>query len=106
MYILDGKYFVFIDYSMQNVMMKLLSIFGFQNLKYNSGFRGPPTGQLSRTFREFTIKLHCTTRIGNTPTFLHFDLHLDSAYAVHYVYIIIYSALIIFYDLLRPRGKD
>ena len=38
MYILDGKYFVFIDYSMQNVMMKLLSIFGFQNLKQTTGF--------------------------------------------------------------------
>ena len=25
-------------------------------------------------------------RIGSTPTFLHFDLYLYSAYAAHYVY--------------------
>ena len=27
-----------------------------------------------------------TIRIGNTPTFLYFDLYLYSAYAAHYVY--------------------
>ena len=33
--------------------------------------------------------LHYTIRIGSTPTFLHFDLYLYSAYAAHYVYYII-----------------
>ena len=31
--------------------------------------------------------LDYTIRIGNTPTFLYFDLYLYSAYTVHYVYI-------------------
>ena len=30
--------------------------------------------------------LDYTIRIGSTQTFLYFDLHLYSAYAVHYVY--------------------
>ena len=30
--------------------------------------------------------LDYTIRIGSTPTFLYFDLHLYSAYAAHYVY--------------------
>ena len=31
--------------------------------------------------------LDLTIRIGSTPTFLYFDLYLNTAYAVHYVYI-------------------
>ena len=30
-----------------------------------------------------------TLRIGSTPTFLYFDLYLYSAYAAHYVYLIL-----------------
>ena len=30
--------------------------------------------------------LEFTIRIGNTPTFLYFDLYLYTAYAAHYVY--------------------
>ena len=38
-HVYTDKYFIFINYSMyKNVMMKLLSIFGFQNLKQTSGF--------------------------------------------------------------------
>ena len=33
--------------------------------------------------------MYYTIRIGSTPTFLYFDLYLDSAYAAHYVYLII-----------------
>ena len=33
--------------------------------------------------------LDYTIRIGSTPTFLYFDLYLYSAYAAHYVYIIL-----------------
>ena len=33
--------------------------------------------------------LDYTIRIGSTQTFLYFDLYLYSAYAAHYVYIII-----------------
>ena len=31
--------------------------------------------------------LDFTTHIGSTPTFLYFDLYLNTAYAAHYVYI-------------------
>ena len=34
--------------------------------------------------------LDYTIRIGSIPTFLYFDLYLDSAYAAHFVYLIIY----------------
>ena len=30
--------------------------------------------------------LDFTIRIGSTPTFLYFDLYLNTAYAAHYVY--------------------
>ena len=40
--------------------------------------------------------LDYTIRIGSTPTFLYFDLYLYSAYAAHFVYIIIYHIL---YDI-------
>ena len=30
-----------------------------------------------------------TIRIGSTPTFLYFDLYLYSAYAAHYVYLLL-----------------
>ena len=34
-----------------------------------------------------TLKtLDFTIRIGSTPTFLYFNLYLDSVYAAHYVY--------------------
>ena len=32
--------------------------------------------------------LDFTIRIGSTPTFLYFDLYLNTAYAAHYVYLI------------------
>ena len=32
-----------------------------------------------------TLDYTNTIRIGSTPTFLHFDLYLYSAYAAHYV---------------------
>ena len=32
--------------------------------------------------------LDYTIRIGSTPTFLYFDLYLNSAYAAHYAYFI------------------
>ena len=35
--------------------------------------------------------LEYTIRIGSTPTILYFDLYLYSAYAAHYVYLIMYS---------------
>ena len=35
--------------------------------------------------------LDFTIRIGSTPTFLHFDLYLNTAYAAHYVYSLYYS---------------
>ena len=31
--------------------------------------------------------LDFTFRIGSTPTFLYFDLYLNTAYAAHYVYL-------------------
>ena len=34
--------------------------------------------------------LDYTIRIGSIPTFLYFDLYLNSAYAAHFVYIYIY----------------
>ena len=37
--------------------------------------------------------LDCTIRIGSTPTFLYFDLYLNSAYAAHYVYFNIKTSL-------------
>ena len=35
--------------------------------------------------------LDYTIRIGSTPTFLYFNLHLYSAYAAHFVYILFTS---------------
>ena len=45
--------------------------------------------------------LDFTFRIGSTPTFLYFDLYLNTAYAAHYVY---YYTLRV-YDLQRKFFK-
>ena len=37
--------------------------------------------------------LDFTFHIGSTPTFLYFDLYLNTAYAAHYVYICFYTRL-------------
>ena len=44
--------------------------------------------------------LDYTIRIGSTPTFLYFDLHLYSAYAGYYVYLKMYIFPKIAYALL------
>ena len=37
--------------------------------------------------------LNFTIHIGSTPTFLYFDLYLNTAYAAHYVYCAIFSCV-------------